>query len=289
MSWRVVDLISYEGEVHSGRGRIKVGETEVPLEEINCLLIGAKTRLSGGVVLICANSQIPILTCDWKGIPVACTYPWSENSKIAKRFHAQIDATVPQQKNAWMQVVKAKISGQAANLEFIGHPNGTRLFEIADKVRSGDPDNFEASAARTYWSSLYEKGSFSRQPGEGEGMNAVLDYGYAVLRGCVVRAICEAGLNPTIGIFHRNRSNPFCLADDLMEPFRPAVDFISLSEVNGIQELDREIKAKIVAVLSSPIRDTGETVQTAISMLASRLAIYFEGNSRKLEVLAWKP
>ena len=289
MSWRVVDLIAFGGEVHSGRGRIVVGDQEVPLEEVGSVLIGSKTRLSGGVIQLCAKHEIPILTCDWKGVPVACTFPWSENSKIVARFRAQIDTTIPQQKNAWMQIIKAKISGQAANLEFVGHPNAQRLLELMDRVRSGDPENIEARAARTYWSSLYERGTFARHQGEREGTNSFLDYGYSILRGAVVRAICEAGLNPTIGIFHRHRSNPFCLADDLLEPFRPAVDYLTVSELLGFEELNRASKPILVSILSRPIGYSGETIQTSISQLTSRLAIYFEGHIRKLEVSCWKP
>ena len=188
-----------------------------------------------------------------------------------------------------MQIIRAKISGQAANLEYVGHSNAQLLMELSERVRSGDPENIEARAARTYWSSLYERGSFARHQGEREGTNSFLDYGYTILRGAVVRAICEAGLNPTIGIFHRNRSNPFCLADDLLEPFRPAVDYLTVSELLGLKELNRDSKAVLVSLLSRPIGHSGETVQTSISQLTSRLAIYFEGHTRKLEVSSWKP
>jgi CRISP-associated protein Cas1 len=289
MSYRVVDLLNFQGQIHTARGRLVIDSKEIPLEETAALLIGSGAQLSGGVIQLCARFEVPILTCDWRGLPVACTYPWSENSKVARRFRAQIECTVPKQKNAWMQIISAKIEGQARNLEQVSASNYETLMELSKQVRSGDPENLEARAARTYWSSLFEKGSFSRSPGSGIGMNPYLDYGYAILRSVVIRAICEAGLNPTIGIFHRNRSNPFCLADDLIEPFRPVIDFIVLNELAEVAELDKESKAKLVASLSMPLQGTGETVQTAIENLASRFAAYCEGDTTKLEVSSWRP
>ncbi|MEK7451997.1 MAG: type II CRISPR-associated endonuclease Cas1 [Patescibacteria group bacterium] len=289
MTWRVVDLMAFAGEVHTSRGRLVIDTIEVPLDEIGSVLIGTKTKFSGAMIQMCAKHEIPILTCDWRGLPLACTFPWSENSKIAARFRAQIESSVPKQKNAWMQVIKSKIKGQAQNLKFIGSPSAAKLFELADRVRSGDPENLEARAARTYWSSLYEAGTFSRNHEMQDGINSALNYGYAILRSNVVKAICQAGLNPTMGIFHRNRSNPFCLADDLMEPFRPAVDFISATDLINVVTLDRDSKSKLVEVLSLPMEKTGETVQTAILNLTSRLAIYFEGDTLKLDVPSWSP
>ena len=281
--------MAFAGEVHTSRGRLVIDTIEVPLDEIGSVLIGTKTKFSGAMIQMCAKHEIPILTCDWRGLPLACTFPWSENSKIAARFRAQIESSVPKQKNAWMQVIKSKIKGQAQNLKFIGSPSAAKLFELADRVRSGDPENLEARAARTYWSSLYEAGTFSRNHEMQDGINSALNYGYAILRSNVVKAICQAGLNPTMGIFHRNRSNPFCLADDLMEPFRPAVDFISATDLINVVTLDRDSKSKLVEVLSLPMEKTGETVQTAILNLTSRLAIYFEGDTLKLDVPSWSP
>ena len=289
MSWRVVDLMNFPGEVQTSRGRLVINETEVPLDEIGSILIGTKTKFSGSMIQLCAAHEITILTCDWRGLPIACTFPWSENTKIAARFRAQIEASVPKQKNAWMQVVRSKILGQARNLSFLEHPNADKLFELADRVRSGDPENLEARAARTYWSSLYGSSSFSRDSDGEDGLNSVLNYGYAILRSTVVKSICVAGLNPTLGIFHRNRSNPFCLADDLMEPFRPAIDFISATALFEVVTLDRESKSLLVETLSRPMESTGESVQTAMQNLASRLAIYFEGSTQKLDVPIWVP
>jgi len=281
--------MNFTGEVDTSRGRLIINETEVPLDEIGSVLIGTKTKFSGSMIQLCASHEITILTCDWRGLPIACTFPWSENTKIAARFRAQIDSSVPKQKNAWMQVVRSKILGQARNLEFMQSPNSHKLFEMAERVRSGDPDNLEARAARTYWSSLYGNSPFSRDSDGLDGINSTLNYGYAILRSTVVKSICVAGLHPTLGIFHRHRSNPFCLADDLMEPFRPAVDFVSATKLSNVKMLDRDSKALLVDVLSRPMEGIGETVQTAMQNLASRLAIYFEGNTLKLDVPIWIP
>lgn len=289
MSWRVVDLLNFDGVVETSRGRMIVGGVEVPLAEVNSIVIGSKTRFSGSLIHLAAKFDIPILTCDWRGMPIACTFPWSDNSRVGARFRAQIDLTIPRQKNAWMQIVKAKVSGQSNNLESFTGESNHRMVEYVSSVRSGDPSNIEARAARTYWSSFSLTKDFSRTPGEGVGINSILDYGYAIIRSVTIRAICEAGLYPTIGIFHRNRSNPFSLADDLMEPFRPAIDYVA-HEIGADGSLaDRPIKEKLVEVLALTMGKKGDTVATSIKNLASEFANYVEGRTQKLDVPAWVP
>jgi len=187
-------------------------------------------------------------------------------------------------KSAWQRVVQAKIGGQAANL-----PPGKQrdsLNEIARTVRSGDPLNFEARAARMYWSRLFPGESFSRDA-KGEGRNLLLNYGYGVLRGMTIRAVCIAGLAPALGIFHRNRSNTFALADDLIEPFRPAIDFTVGTLPVMASPSDPDVKRVLVSTLALPMRRVGVSVGTAINDLAQQYAWYVEGEHDKFVVPSW--
>jgi CRISPR-associated protein Cas1 len=161
-----------------------------------------------------------------KHLPAAMLLPLSTHSTQTERFARQAAVSQPTRKRAWQQIVQAKLRAQARLLEeATGGDQGLRL--MAGKVRSGDPDNLEAQAARIYWPALFGKdasgGAFRRDP-EGEGINVQLNYGYAVLRAIVARALCASGLHPSLGVHHHNRYDTFCLADDLMEPFRPLVD-----------------------------------------------------------------
>jgi CRISPR-associated protein Cas1 len=161
-----------------------------------------------------------------KHLPAAMLLPLSTHSTQTERFARQAAVSLPTRKRSWQQIVQAKLRAQARLLEeTTGADQGLR--QMAARVRSGDPDNLEAQAARTYWQALFGEGPsgepFRRDP-EGGGINVHLNYGYAVLRAIVARALCASGLHPSLGVHHHNRYDTFCLADDLMEPFRPLVD-----------------------------------------------------------------
>ena len=281
--WRVIDLIAYDGPVDVRRGRIVADGTEVPLSDVACILTGTDTQWSGSLVAMAAKFEVPLVSCDWRGVPYSVTTPWSSNTRVATRHLAQCDLSLPRKKNAWMQLIRAKISGQASNLP---SPHRERLLELAKSVRSGDPENLEARAARMYWARLFGSESFSRDL-DGLGRNAHLNYGYAVLRGYVIRAIVTAGLIPGLGVFHRNRSNAFGLADDLIEPFRPAVDFAVMQLPPYASLDDRNVKAHLVAATSMPMGTTGTSVLSAINDLAQRYAMYAEGDIDRLPVPVW--
>jgi CRISPR-associated protein Cas1 len=139
-----------------------------------------------------------------------------------ERHRAQGEASAPTRKRIWQRLIAAKIAQQADVLvHFTGHHGG--LLPLSKRVRSGDPDNLEAQAAQRYWPSLF--GRDFRRDRDADGINALLNYGYAVMRAAIARAVVASGLIPSLGVFHSNRSNPFCLADDLLEPYRPYVDW----------------------------------------------------------------
>lgn len=283
--WRVIDLVDFSGDIEVRRGRLVIGGSEEPLSDVACILTGSVTKWSGSIVALAAKYDVPILSCDWKGVPIAALSSWSDNTRIGARHQAQASLTIPRQKNAWMRIVRAKIRGQAQNLS-AGSEKRDKLERLAGEVRSGDPKNVEASAARTYWSGLFDGEPFSRDK-DGTGRNILLNYGYAVMRGSVIRAISIAGLAPALGLWHRNRSNAFALADDLIEPFRPAVDWIVKSLPADALVADRATKVTLVGVLSQPIGKTGETVMTSITQLAQRYANYVEGEVDSLDVPLW--
>lgn len=285
--WRILDLVDFTGVIEVDTGRVIINKQEVAMSDVACVLTGDGTKWSGSFIQLMSKFDIPILACDWRGIPIAATLGWSENTRVGARHQAQANQSVPKQKNAWSRIVKAKIAGQANNLpkESIQR---LRLESIIPKVRSGDAGNAEASAARTYWSCLFEPEKFTRNRDLG-GRNALLNYGYAIVRGGVIRAVAVAGLAPALGIYHRNRSNSFALADDLMEPFRPVVDTFVKELPPNADLTERSVKTKLVSVLAEPISGYGETVLTAMTSLARNYAQYVEGDIQQLEVPVWNP
>ncbi|MCO5293421.1 MAG: type II CRISPR-associated endonuclease Cas1 [Homoserinimonas sp.] len=286
---QVIDATRLDGAITSVPGGVAVGGTRVPLEDVAVLLMGGTTTISGGALTKLARYQVIILNCDWRGVPDLVAYGWSDNSRIASRHRAQAELSEPRRKSAWQAIVKAKILGQQRNLEFLGIREAVRLANIRKEVRSGDPANCEAQAARVYWECLFEGTEFSRTPGGEDRLNSLLNYGYAVARGFVIQAVCIAGLWPSYGLWHRNRSNTFVLADDLIEPFRPAVDFCVATMAPELTLDDRDAKRRLVAVTSEAMDRTGASVATSMRDFASQLAMYVEGDKENLSPPSWRP
>jgi CRISPR-associated protein Cas1 len=284
--WRIVDLASFSGTITTKRGRLTINNTEIPLADVTCIITGPATTWDAGLPALATSYDIPIIICDWRNIPIATLTGWGDNTRIGARQTAQANLSLPRKKNAWMHIVRAKILGQAANLPS-NTPQHQRLQQLARSTRSGDPNNTEATAARTYWQHVFPGETFRRDTNS-NGRNSLLNYGYTILRGAIIRGIITTGLTPTLGIHHKNRANPFALADDLIEPFRPAIDHL-------VQQLpaDTELKQPgtrqhLAAGLTLPT-PTGETLNTAITNLCQRYANYVEGNTKTLEVPTWSP
>lgn len=291
--WRVLDATSFQGVVSGARGRLILtsaeGEAnEVPAEEAALLLIGHGTSISSSVLHYLAKHDIALLGADWKSVPFAGFYPWNDHGRVAARHLAQANLSVPRRKRAWQQLVKAKIHGQAANLESVDPKGARRLRELAGRVRSGDPDNAEGTAARMYWPRLFYETWFIRDQDSSDLFNASLNYGYMVLRGFGVRAVVAAGLSPPLGLFHRGRSNYFNLVDDLIEPFRPAIDHVVAGLSVGESIEDSATKHKLVSAASQPFLDDGRRIPTALEDLAQQLGRYVEGQNEHFSVPAWQ-
>ena len=292
--WRVIDLCGFEGELRSTRGGVEVlsGEgvpTIIPVAEVAVILVGMKVALSAAVLHRLAEADVAVLFCDWRGIPEGGCYSWSDHGRVAARHRAQAEVSLPRKKNAWARLIRAKIEGQASVLENLKIRGSGELLALADQVRSGDPGNVEAQAARLYWSRALGKG-VGRQPAAGQliGANACLDYGYSVLRGHLMRAVLAAGLAPALGVFHRGRGNAFALADDLIEPFRPAIDEVALQLPPTASPSDRPVKQLLVAAASQRFDGDGHGIPAVAEALAQAFGRYVEGDIDRLNVVSWQ-
>ena len=292
--WRVIDLCGFEGELRSTRGGVEVwpeegASTTIPVAEVAVVLVGMKVALSAAVLHRLAEADVAVLFCDWRGIPEGGCYSWSDHGRVAARHRAQAEVSLPRKKNEWARLIRAKIEGQASVLENLKIRGSGELLALADQVRSGDPGNVEAQAARLYWSRALGKG-VGRQPAAGQliGANACLDYGYSVLRGHLMRAVLAAGLAPALGVFHRGRGNAFALADDLIEPFRPAIDEVALQLPPTASPSDRPVKQLLVAAACQRFDQDGHGIPAVAEALAQSFGRYMEGDIDRLNVFSWQ-
>lgn len=223
----------------------------IPIEDLGVLILDHPAIVhTQGLLAACFEQNVAVLLCDGKHLPSAILLPLEGHTLHSKILRQQIAASEPTAKRIWQRIVQAKIREQAKVLQSaIGNSSPLNLY--ANKVKSGDPDNIEAQAARIYWKKLF--GADFRRDQDAEGINAMLNYGYAVIRGAVARAIVGTGLHPAIGVHHRNQYNSFALADDLMEPLRPLVD-IKVHEITKVlaeaPELTPQNKRAMLEILS---------------------------------------
>ncbi|MDO5657498.1 MAG: type II CRISPR-associated endonuclease Cas1 [Paracoccus sp. (in: a-proteobacteria)] len=285
---QIVDISQNGRHLSRDRGFMKVeaaGEVigRVPLDQISAVIAHAHgITWSNSLLIELANRGAPVVLCDKNHQPRAVICSLDGHHMQNARMRAQWDATQPLIKQAWKQIVIAKIRMQAAALAAIGQPPAP-LEMIARNVQSGDSSNAEARAARAYWPMMM--GKEFRRDTELPDINALLNYGYTVLRAATARAVVAAGLHPTIGLFHSNRSNAFALADDLMEPFRPLVDLTAraIAQACG-PEVTPQAKQRMADLIALDLPLTGETspLMVALSRLAVSLAQSFE--ARKLQL-----
>ncbi|WP_067782901.1 type II CRISPR-associated endonuclease Cas1 [Actinomyces vulturis] len=284
--WRIIDCSHLEGEIHSVRGAIRItnqhGTTDVAVEDIAVLLVGPSVSFSSAAIHRLTSAQVSVLFCDWRGVPESACWAWSYHSRVGARANAQAALAMPKRKQAWKSIVRAKIHGQANCLEGLSEPGYRTIRHLASTVRSGDSSNVEAQAARLYWQSLFGD-DFRRDP-DIPGVNAALNYGYMILRGFAIRAVIAAGLVPALGVFHHGRSNPFNLADDLIEPFRPTIDWVVAQYGDDVSVDDPDVKRSLVAAADAPFLAEGTRVSTAMEFLAQAYGRYVENEVVSLEV-----
>ncbi|HVT26844.1 MAG TPA: CRISPR-associated endonuclease Cas1 [Lacipirellulaceae bacterium] len=293
------------------------GETvgQVPCEDIGVVVVDhPQTTYTHGALAKLAESDAAVVICGRDHLPAAVLLPMVDHSQVVWRLDAQLGVSRPLRKQLWRQLVVAKVRAQARNIP-ANLPAHKKLLALSREVRSGDPTNVEAQAARVYWVNWLDdepRGSvpnfsepklgtdpladsldfvFRRDP-DGTGLNGFLNYGYAVMRAAVARAIVAAGLLPSVGLHHRNRSNPFCLADDLMEPLRPLVDDrVREMHRQGYEELNQAAKAALLEVLADRVRlgdDVGPLMVELHRYVASLVRCY-AGGDRELQIpRAWE-
>ncbi len=254
----------------------KVGR--VPLDDIAAVIIST-SGCSASTVLIdqLCQRNIPLVICGANYLPSSFTLPLQGHGRQFRVMRAQIALSEPRRKRMWQKIVRVKIKNQAEVLERIGR-SPKPLFRLAGKVRSGDPDNCEAQAARLYWQDLF--GADFRRDRAAPGLNAMLNYTYTIVRACVARGVSGSGLHPSFSLHHKNPQNPFNLVDDLMEPFRPITDcFIHRCGETMKGELSPETKSKLAAitVLTVPLADETPPLSLAATKMCRSFAAYCLG------------
>jgi CRISPR-associated protein Cas1 len=274
--WRVLDLLNFDGEVTASQGHIYIGDKSIGLIDVATILTGPRVKLTGSLIDRACAFSVTVLPCDWRGIPLTAINPWSTHSSVGKRHRAQASLSEPRQKNAWMHIVKSKIQGQSANLDSHSAVR-FRLDNIRKSVRSGDPSNCEAQAARFYWSDLFLGEKFNRDRTAGDSRNALLNYGYTILRGLVIRHTVASGLWPTLGVWHRNRANTFALADDWLVRSLPP----------GTSLKDPGTRQHLVGVSNIKFGQSTFTLSTEIEKTCQRFGQYVEGDFDTFVVDSW--
>lgn len=287
---RIVDISTDGLHLAIYRGFLTVsshGEERgrIALDDIGGLIVHAHgTTWSNHVFTKLAERNVPIVLCGSNHAPVSVVWPLEGHHAQGARLRSQIDASKPLQKQLWQKVVAAKIRMQGHVLTVNGQDGGA--FEmLARNVRSGDPDNIEAQAARRYWKTFFGNDFYRDQ--NADGANALLNYGYTVLRAIVARAICASGLHPTIGIFHSNRANAFALADDLMEPYRPIVDQLVFNLVKkGRIEVSPAAKRALTSITTFDLETNigVSPLSVQIGRFVHSVAVSFETGETKIDL-----
>ena len=267
----------------------ETGETkQVPIEDIGVLIIDhQQITISQALIAKLLANNTAFITCDATHHPTGLLLNLDGNNLQSAKFASQIEVTAPLKKQLWQQTVAAKITNQACLLESqrVAVKN---MRNWAEQVKSGDGDNHEATAAVYYWKNLFPDFLEFRRERFGPPPNNLLNYGYAILRAIVARSLVASGLLPTLGIFHRNQYNAYCLADDIMEPYRPFVDRIVVDIIrsNGkFLELTPTMKKELLAIPALDVRIKGEKspLMVAVQKTTASLCKCFEGKLRKMD------
>ena len=273
--------------VNGEEGEIKTIQKTIPIEDIGLVILDHRqVTITQALLSKLLANNTALITCDDAHHPTGMMLNLDGHSLQSQKFRAQIEATVPLKKQLWQQTIAAKIKNQAAMLAFRREENKI-LLNLADSVKSGDSDNCEAKAANYYWQRVFPDFLEFRRERYGPPPNNLLNYGYAILRALVARSLVASGLLPTLGIHHRNQYNSYCLADDIMEPYRPYVDYVVYQIIrNHGKDLDISPNKK-KALLEIPAMDVKidgqkSPLMNAVQRTTASLAKCFEGTTRKI-------
>lgn len=263
-------------------------EVTKPIEDLGVVVLDNKqVTITSGLLAALLENNCAVITCDSKSMPIGLMLPLYGNTTQNERFRQQLDASLPLKKQLWQQTIQMKINNQASVLKDCVDEEVRCMRVWASDVRSGDPDNLEARAAAYYWKSLFaDIEGFTRER-EGIYPNNLLNYGYAILRAVVARGLVTSGLLPTLGIHHHNRYNAYCLADDIMEPYRPYVDELvfKLVQINGkVLDLTKEIKAKLLEIPTLEVKIGGKRSPLMVAVGQTTASLYkcFSGEVRRI-------
>lgn len=262
-----------------------------PVEDVGVVVLDhPQITLTAVLMEALLENNCALITCDGRHLPVGLLLPLYGNTTQNERFRQQIDASAPLRKQLWQQTVRAKIRNQAAVLRAAGVEAGC-MEAWARDVRSGDPDNLEARAAAYYWKWVFRPRQGFIRDREGEYPNGLLNYGYAILRAVVARSLVVSGLLPTLGIHHHNRYNAYCLADDVMEPYRPFVDKVVVGMVLKDEgcELTPDVKRQLLSIPTLDVVLDGRRspLMVAAGLTASSLNKCFSGELRHVLYPEW--
>jgi CRISPR-associated protein Cas1 len=259
----------------------------LPIEDLGMVVLeNQQITLTNGLITKLIQNKTAIVNCNHQHLPISLLQPLNGHSEQMERLRYQLDASLPLKKNLWQQTIIQKIINQANHLKK-RQKDGLKLTNWSKHVKSGDSENHEGVSAAYYWQNLYDIPLFTRNP-KGMSPNHLLNYGYAILRASTARAIIGSGLLPNLGIFHRNKYNAYCLADDLMEPYRIFIDDLvfDISKENDHQdiELNTNIKMKLLQIPALDVIIDGQKspLMNALSRTTSSLFFCFEGSSRRL-------
>ena len=261
-------------------------EKRVPIEDIGMLVLeNPQITLTNGLITKLIQNKAAVVNCDKQHLPCSILQPLVGHTEQTERFRNQLNASLPLKKNLWQQTVSAKISNQAMHLFRRGKEH-KKLARWATEVKSGDTENHEAIAAAFYWQNIFEVKGFNRYQ-KGIPPNNLLNYGYAILRAVTARALIGSGMLPGVGIFHRNKYNAFCLADDIMEPYRIYVDALVYDIVESgekLEELNTGLKSELLKIpaIDVVIDDKVSPIMVAMSRTTNSLQECFAGLSRKI-------
>jgi CRISPR-associated protein Cas1 len=293
MIGRIVEVADDRRHLFLSRGFLVVKDTEgerkelgqIPLDDIAAVIANAHgLSYTNNLLVALAERCAPFVLCAANHNAVGMVLTIDGNYQQAKRFDAQLAASQPLKKRLWAEVVKSKLQQQADALEAAGAPF-IPLSALVRKVRSGDPDNLEAQGARRYWGLLF--GDDFRRDQQSDGLNAMLNYGYTVLRATTARAVVAAGLHPTLGLHHSNEGNAMRLVDDLMEPFRPVIDLkVWQLHQHGESQVTPESKRELVRTLYDDMQTSAGATPLIVctQKLAVSLAQVFMGERNKLDL-----
>jgi len=295
MTDRIVEVGETVARLHVHNSQLVIGrkglpEVTSPIEELGVLVLAhPRIELTLAVISRLAAEGGSVVVCDEKYLPIAVMLPFQTHTTQTERLARQIALSEPTRKRIWQQLVRAKVLAQSSLLSEL-HGDDGGIAALAERVRSGDPDNIEAQAARRYWPRIFQNAAFRRNR-ELPDQNRHLNYGYTVLRAIVARAVCAAGLHPSLGVRHHNRYDPFGLAADLMEPFRPLVDRAVAAHIrtaDPVAPLTPQVKASILQPLMARYTISGEsrTLFDICARTACSVAAAMAGEVKRIDIEA---